>query len=164
MSQTKNWTFSSIASLLALRDEHHNTAIERVSASIEIESTLSGTPVSPTTTFVTSLEQSSITSFYSTKILDVCKVFKKKGYKAFEDPTIQSTAVSYFKRFYLLHSIMEYEMKHILIVVIYLAGKVENAAIPLEEFLLIIPSSPSIEVIRDLEFTVSEGLRFNYQA
>lgn len=58
---------------------------------------------------------------------------------------------------------MDHDPKHLLIVCIYLATKVENAAIPLKDFLKIIPSSPEIIVIRDLEFIVSEGLRFNYK-
>jgi len=93
--------------------------------------------------------------------MDVCKAFKKKGYAV--DTTIMATAIVFFKRFYLYHSVVDYHPKMMLCTCVFLAAKVEHVSIPLEDFLKVIPNSPTVDQIKSLEFTLSIGLKFNYK-
>jgi len=46
---------------------------------------------------------------------------------------------------------------------LFLACKSENSYIALDEFLKKVPKGPSAETIKELELTVSQNIRFEYQ-
>ncbi|XP_026413833.1 cyclin-H1-1-like isoform X4 [Papaver somniferum] len=64
--------------------------------------------------------------FYEHKIQEVCGAF---GFPH----KIQATAITYFKRFYLQWSVMEYHPKHIMLTCVYTSCKVEENHVSAEE-------------------------------
>ncbi|KAK3019411.1 hypothetical protein RJ639_004661, partial [Escallonia herrerae] len=71
-------------------------------------------------------EEHLLRAFYEFKIQDVCDAFKFPR-------KIQATALLYFKRFYLLWSVMEHHPKHIMLTCIYTACKAEENHVSAEE-------------------------------
>lgn len=47
---------------------------------------------------------------------------------------LQSTSIQYFKRFYLNNSAMEYPPKHIMVTCVYLAAKIEEFNVSMQQF------------------------------
>ncbi|KAI8912299.1 cyclin-like protein [Powellomyces hirtus] len=100
-------------------------------------------------------EQLTYCQFYEGRILDYCKALHF-------DRFVQATALAYFKRFYLRNTVMDYDPKFYLMTCVFLSTKVENAHISLSKFLESIPKSPSPDVMVELEFSLSKGIRFEY--
>uniref|UniRef100_M1CAQ9 CAK associated cyclinH homolog n=1 Tax=Solanum tuberosum TaxID=4113 RepID=M1CAQ9_SOLTU len=71
-------------------------------------------------------EEQLLRAFYEFKIQDVCDAFKFPR-------KIQATALIYFKRFYLLWSVMEHHPKDIMLTCIYAACKAEENHVSAEE-------------------------------
>ncbi|WMV11989.1 hypothetical protein MTR67_005374 [Solanum verrucosum] len=71
-------------------------------------------------------EEQLLRAFYEFKIQDVCDAFKFPR-------KIQATALIYFKRFYLLWSVMEHHPKEIMLTCIYAACKAEENHVSAEE-------------------------------
>ncbi|BBM99083.1 cyclin H [Marchantia polymorpha subsp. ruderalis] len=88
---------------------------------------------------------------YEQKIQEVCKAF------AFPNK-VQSTAILYFKRFYLKSSVMEHHPKHIMLTCIYLSCKVEEFHFSAEE--LGKGSKQDPQVVLKNEMTVLQCLNF----
>lgn len=57
---------------------------------------------------------------------------------------------------------MQYAPKNIVLTCLFLACKSENSYIALDEFLAKVPKGPSPDVIKELELTVSQYIRFEY--
>lgn len=72
-----------------------------------------------------------------------------------------ATAVMYMKRFYLSNTVMDYHPKDILLTCLFLATKAESEHMSIDQFVkeLKLPSTASV---LQLEFTVSQGLKFEY--
>ncbi|KAJ3096671.1 isocitrate dehydrogenase (NAD(+)) idh1 [Phlyctochytrium planicorne] len=126
---------------------------------MQLEASLEGKPP-PTfsdSQFVTSEEQQRFCLFYETRIVAYCRV-----YKFDQDGTVQATAITFFKRFYITNTVMDYDPKLILLTCLFLAAKVENSHMPLVDFLAKVPKAPAPEVILELEFVVCKGLEFQF--
>ncbi|KAK9448981.1 cyclin-like protein [Limtongia smithiae] len=72
----------------------------------------------------------------------------------------RATAVSYVKRFYLRHSVMEFLPKAIMYTSIFLATKAENIFISIENFVEPVKTDIDAHTILALEFTVAQALSF----
>ncbi|ODV65812.1 cyclin-like protein [Hyphopichia burtonii NRRL Y-1933] len=78
----------------------------------------------------------------------------------FNMPTqVKATAMSFFKRFYLVNSAMQYHPKHVLYTVLFLAAKSENYFISIESFCKLIPKVEPKDIL-DLEFIILQSLKF----
>ncbi|KAL7662772.1 Cyclin-like domain-containing protein [[Candida] zeylanoides] len=78
----------------------------------------------------------------------------------FRMPTqVKATAVSFFKKFFLVHSIMEFNPKSVLYTCLFLAAKSENYFMSIASFASKLPKTEPSDVL-DLEFTVLQSLRF----
>ncbi|CUM49202.1 uncharacterized protein AC631_01169 [Debaryomyces fabryi] len=91
-------------------------------------------------------------NFYCENIIKVVSSFRM--------PTqVKATAVSFFKKFYLVNSVMEYHPKNILYTCVFLAAKSENYFMSIESFCKALPKTEPKDVL-DLEFIVLQSLKF----
>ena len=74
---------------------------------------------------------------------------------------VESTAMSYLKRFYLKNSVMEWHPRIIMPTCIYLAAKTTNYPVLMEHFIPKFAKLDPQEVI-DTEFVVSQSLSFQF--
>lgn len=78
----------------------------------------------------------------------------------FNMPTqVKATAASFFRKFYLVNSVMEYHPKNVLYTTLFLAAKSENYFISIESFCKAIPKTEPAAIL-DLEFIVLLSLQF----
>ncbi|CAH6723175.1 cyclin Ccl1p [[Candida] jaroonii] len=91
-------------------------------------------------------------NFYAKNILEAAKYFKMST-------QVKSTALSFFKKFYLLNSVMQYHPKNILYTCLFLAAKSENYFISIETFCKGLQKTEPKDIL-DLEFTVLQSLKF----
>lgn len=90
--------------------------------------------------------------FYSENIIKLANSFRM--------PTqVKATAMSFFKKFYLVNSVMEYHPKNILYTCVFLAAKSENYFMSIESFCHPLPKTEPKDVL-DLEFLVLLSLKF----
>lgn len=91
-------------------------------------------------------------NFYSKNIIQAANFFKM--------PTqVKATAISFFKKFYLLNSVMEYHPKNVLYTCLFLAAKSENYFISIESFCRALQKTEPKDVL-DLEFIILQALKF----
>ncbi|KAI9101273.1 cyclin-like protein [Phlyctochytrium arcticum] len=155
-SQYRHWRFS-IEELFKLREKVNSEGRVRVEAAIAEERALENGDDKEAAKIdcLTAEEQLLYCRFYEGKLIDYCRYFKF-------DRMVQATAMAFFKRFYLLNTVMDYDPKLYLMTCLFLATKVEHSHISLENFLAKIPKSPSSDKMVELEFTLSRGIRFEY--
>ncbi|GAB2277481.1 Cyclin-H1-1 [Dionaea muscipula] len=97
-------------------------------------------------------EEKGMRVFYENKIQEVCRAFMFP-YK------IQATAIIYFKRFYLLWSVMNHHPKNIMLTCVYLGCKIEENHVSAEELGKGIQQDH--EVILNNEMLVLQSLGFD---
>ncbi|KAI5960324.1 uncharacterized protein KGF55_004616 [Candida pseudojiufengensis] len=101
---------------------------------------------------LTQEEEAIYLDFYVKNTTATCNHFKM--------PTqVRLTAASFFKKFYLVNSVMQYHPKNILYTCIFLAAKSENYFISIEKFVNSLQNL-KIKDILDLEFIVLKSLKF----
>jgi len=159
-SQYRHWLFTK-EELKEIREDINKEAIKTITENMqkewEYQKQVNGNiePLKPAT-FMTADDQKILALFYETKIFDYCRVFQFSR-------NVLATSIVYFKRFYLYCSMMQYAPKNIVLTCLFLACKSENSYIALDEFLKKVPKGPSAETIKELELTVSQNIRFEYQ-
>ena len=171
-TQNRNWTYSpdelnqtrqriNAESIQSVQTHQHLSQLYSQSQSIDLD--LESSIQLPSLTqeqiqnqFITWQEQVLFCRFWESKILSYCKVFKL-------DWTVQATAIMLFKRFYLKHTIMDYNPRIYLITCLFLACKIENCTLSLKEYLAKIPNGPTPERMIELEFILATGVGFEFQ-
>ncbi|RCK56080.1 Cyclin CCL1 [Candida viswanathii] len=102
--------------------------------------------------FLTPDEESTYLDFYIQNITTTCNFFKM--------PTqVRLTAASFFKKFYLVNSVMEFHPKNVLYTCIFLAAKSENYFISIESYVKALKGTDAAHIL-DLEFIVLRSLKF----
>ena len=97
-------------------------------------------------------EETKYINFYCKNIIETANFFRM--------PTqVKATAVSFFRKFYLVHSTMEYHPKNIMYTCVFLAAKSENYFISINSFTKALRNTENKDIL-DLEFTVLEALHF----
>ncbi|KAI9480968.1 MAG: cyclin-like protein [Benjaminiella poitrasii] len=104
--------------------------------------------------YLTAKEELQLCRFYEKQLQIMSKHCK------FND-MVMATAVIYMKRFYLHNSTMDYHPKDIFLTCLFLATKSESERISIEDFGKKL-RLPSTKDVLGLEFTVSQGLKFQY--
>lgn len=90
--------------------------------------------------------------FFSQQIIQICNHFNM--------PTqVKATAMAFFKRFYLVNSVMEFRPKNVLYTIVFLAAKLENYFVSIESFCSRLPKTKPSDIL-DLEFVVLLSLKF----
>jgi len=159
-SQYRHWLFTK-EELDEIREEINKETIKTITENIqkewEYQKQINNNiePLKPIN-FLTANDQKKLALFYEEKIFHCCKVLK------FSE-NVLATSIVYFKRFYLYCSMMQYAPKNIVLTCLFLACKSENSYIALDDLLKKVPKGPSAETIKELELTVSQNIRFEYQ-
>ncbi|GEQ71670.1 hypothetical protein JCM33374_g5356 [Metschnikowia sp. JCM 33374] len=97
-------------------------------------------------------EEQKYLQFFGSQIVQICSHFKM--------PTqVKATAISFFRRFYLVNSVMEYRPRNILYTAVFLAAKSENYFISIETFCSRIPKTKPEDIL-GLEFIILSSLKF----
>lgn len=90
--------------------------------------------------------------FFSQQIVQVCTHFNM--------PTqVRATAISFFKKFYLVNSVMEFRPKNVLYTIVFLAAKLENYFISIDSFCARLPKTKAQDIL-DSEFVILQLLKF----
>lgn len=153
-SQYQHWRFSP-QQLWDIRNERTKEAIDRVKRNMkeEMAASTEALPVKDTE-YLTADEELSLCRFYEMQLQAMSKHCK------FTD-MVMATAVIYMKRFFLHNTVMDYHPKDILLTCLFLATKSESERISIDDFgrNLHLPSTSNV---LKLEYTVSQGLKFQY--
>ncbi|CAH2351783.1 cyclin Ccl1p [[Candida] railenensis] len=97
-------------------------------------------------------EENKFLTYYSKILLNTGDFFRM--------PTqVKATAASFFKKFYLINSALEYHPKSVLYTCLFLAAKSENYFMSIESFASKLPNTEPKDVL-DLEFIVLKSLKF----
>ncbi|CDK25029.1 unnamed protein product [Kuraishia capsulata CBS 1993] len=97
-------------------------------------------------------EEAKIVAYYARKASDVAHFFKL--------PTqARATAISFLKKFFLMHSVMEYHPLNVMYSCIFLAAKSENSFIGIKTFTGAMPKLTP-ESILENEYPILESLQF----
>lgn len=97
-------------------------------------------------------EEALYINFYCKNIMETANFFRM--------PTqVKATAVSFFRKFYLVHSTMEFHPKNVMYTCVFLAAKSENYFISIGSFTKALRNTEEKDIL-DLEFTVLEALHF----
>lgn len=101
---------------------------------------------------VTFDEEQKYLYFFAQQIVQVCNHFNM--------PTqVKATAISFFKKFYLVNSVMDYRPKGVIYTIVFLAAKLENYFISIDSFCARLPKTKALDVL-DTEFVVLQSLKF----
>ncbi|KAI8888664.1 cyclin-like protein [Backusella circina FSU 941] len=152
-SQFKHWRFSP-DKLWEIRKANVEAAINRVKQNLQEELDVNHEDKTKEYNFLSAEEELALCRFYEKQLQAVCTHMK------FTE-MVMATGVIYMKRFFLYNDVMDYHPKDIFLTCLFLATKSESERIPIDEFgeKLRLPSTSSI---LNLEFTVSQGLKFQY--
>ncbi|EDK43407.1 hypothetical protein LELG_01585 [Lodderomyces elongisporus NRRL YB-4239] len=97
-------------------------------------------------------EESTYLDFYIQNITTTCNFFKM--------PTqVKLTAASFFKKFYIVNSVMEFHPKNVLYTCIFLAAKSENYFISIDSFVKALKGVEKTDIL-SLEFILLQSLKF----
>ncbi|OAD79614.1 cyclin [Phycomyces blakesleeanus NRRL 1555(-)] len=157
-SQFRHWRFSS-QQLLDIRTSCNAAAVDRVRRNFQEEQKAAeaqGDRPQDEPQYLSVQDEMALCRFYEKQLQGICKHLK------FTD-MVMATAVIYMKRFFLHNTVMDYHPKDILLTCLFLATKSESERVSIDDFgrNLKLPSTTSV---LDLEFTVSQGLKFEYYA
>ncbi|GAA97039.1 hypothetical protein E5Q_03714 [Mixia osmundae IAM 14324] len=159
-SQDRDWRFS-VSSLAKMRQDLNRAAIQRIKSTLEEDraATSAGTEsdaADPSElTFLSVQDEQALVSFYLTKIAQISQApFFRFSH------TVESTAMTFLKRFYLRNTCMDYHPKKIMLTCLFLATKTENQMVPIDFFASKLKEDQA--AILSLEFVISQSLKFQY--
>ncbi|ANB14327.1 TFIIH complex kinase subunit CCL1 [Sugiyamaella lignohabitans] len=145
-SQYRLWSFTK-QQLLDRRAECHNRAVVKLQKSL-VEKGITGSEIEP----LSLEEEADLVSLYASKIGEIAKSFNMPS-------QVKATAISYFSKFYLVYSVMDYHPKNILYTSVFLASKAENYFIPIDKFCSALKRTEPKDIL-DSEFLLLESLSF----
>ncbi|WRT70076.1 uncharacterized protein IL334_007070 [Kwoniella shivajii] len=159
-SQFRHWRYSP-SSLKTIREELNAKSVEVVAKNTEMEKEAQISlghsytdPPSPTA-YLTVSDELLLLRFYCSQISKICR----HGFGLPE--VVESTAISYLKRFYLKNSVMEWHPKNIMPTCLFLAAKTTNYPVLIDQFISKF-SKLSPDDILDTEFLVAQSLGFEF--
>ncbi|WVW86328.1 hypothetical protein I302_108370 [Kwoniella bestiolae CBS 10118] len=159
-SQFRHWRYSP-SSLQAIREELNGKSVEIVAKNTELEKEAqislghSYTDPPPPTAYLTVSDELLLLRFYCSQITKICR----QGFGLPE--VVESTAISYLKRFYLKNSVMEWHPKNIMPTCLFLAAKTTNYPVLMDQFISKFPKMSPDDIL-DTEFLVAQSLGFEF--
>ena len=124
-TQRKFWIFRSEDEISDIRNQVNSAYTERFKE---------GFPSKREVDFLSVQEERALVDYYQAVLSDVCGKFQPPIPKA-----VAATASQYMKRFYLKVSVMDHPPKEMFLVCLYMACKVEEYNISVDNFLQILP-------------------------
>ncbi|KAH8916904.1 cyclin-like protein [Atractiella rhizophila] len=152
-SQYLHWRFTP-PSLQKAREETHASAVTRISNAMRLESSLSSGSSSISFNPPPPHELLLLQTFYLSKIREISNALN------FPE-TVEATAVSYVKRFYLRNTAMDYHPKNIMLTCLWLSTKTENWIVEADKFADMVRADR--EEILKLEFVICQSLGFQFK-
>ncbi|KAK8853355.1 hypothetical protein IAR55_004059 [Kwoniella newhampshirensis] len=159
-SQFRHWRYSP-SSLAQIREQLNQRSVEVVTRNTELEKeaqvSLGHEFTNPpsSTTYLTVKDELLLLRFYCSQISKICR----HGFGLPE--VVESTAISYLKRFYLKNSVMEWHPKNIMPTCLFLAAKTTNYPVPIDDFISKFSKLTPADVL-DTEFLVAQSLGFEF--
>jgi len=149
-TQHNNWMFKNEEMVAARRAKTNAEFIEKHKDKVA--------DPNMTSHFLTVAEEAEVVGYFSRKLAEFCVKFKPPMPKA-----VKGTAFHYFKRFYLVNSVMDYHPKEILVTAVYLAAKVEEFNVSITQFVSNIQGNQerASSIILNNELLLMQELRFN---
>ncbi|KAK0465425.1 cyclin-like protein [Desarmillaria tabescens] len=148
-TQFKNWRYSP-EKLAQVRSTLNQAAVAVIKRTFEAYEPGSSANV----LFLTADEEHLLVKHYISTITQLCGLFR------FPEE-VEATAISYFKRFYLKNTVMDWHPKNVMLTTLFLATKTTNNPISLETYTTHIKSTTASDVL-DLEFLVAQSLGFEF--
>ncbi|KAJ1882867.1 hypothetical protein LPJ57_000596 [Coemansia sp. RSA 486] len=175
-SQYRNWRFTP-ESLAQQRTANNKKGIERVlqglreEAQVDDDSGTSETRMNEATNnLLTPSEELDLIDYYLQMVHVYTLTYKRNGLlKADAVNNVKATAINFIKRFYIHNVVFDYPPKSIMLTCFYLATKVENAFVKIDDFTRPLQAAETKrggkpqtknEDILDLEFVVIQSLQF----
>jgi len=171
-SQFRNWRYS-VAGLAKARQDLNATAVKRVRSMLQEERDTTSTapetsnanasngdaaappPPPSEVQYLTVKDEQALVTYYLAQIARLCKAFRFPN-------NVESTAMTYLKRFYLRNTCMDYHPKNVMLTCLFLSTKTENHVKSIGDFTSKIPNCSDDDVLA-LEFLVSQSLKFQFK-
>ncbi|ENN72736.1 hypothetical protein HUJ04_013351 [Dendroctonus ponderosae] len=149
-TQCKYWMFGSEDELNSLRGKANSKHIQLYGRTVPDSS--------KSDYFLTPDEEKIMVKLYEIQLKDFCKRFQPPMPRC-----VLGTAFHYFKRFYIQNSVMNYHPKEIMVTCIYLACKVEEFNVSIQQFVANIKGDreKASDVILNNELLLMEQLNFH---
>ena len=108
--------------------------------------------------FLSEQEEADVVFYFSVKMGQFCEKFKPPMPRY-----VRGTAFHYFKRFYLHNSVMDYHPKEILVTAVYLASKVEEFNVSMQQFVANVQGNQerATKIILNNELLLMQELQFH---
>ena len=108
--------------------------------------------------FLSEQDESDVVFYFSVKMGEFCEKFKPPMPRY-----VKGTAFHYFKRFYLYNSVMNYHPKEILVTAVYLASKVEEFNVSMQQFVANVQGNQerATKIILNNELLLMQELQFH---
>ena len=148
-SQRKYWILESI-------DKITSTQIASNKNFIEMHQKLDPNSISD---YLDHNEEKLLQTFYAQFVFNICRRFKPSV-----PLSVIGTALSYFKRFYLYTSVMEFHPKDIAYLCVYLACKIDEYNVSIDQFMEQAVVSPSLNIqsfLIDNELVLLQKLNYH---
>ncbi|KAJ2451112.1 hypothetical protein GGI03_006912 [Coemansia sp. RSA 2337] len=174
-SQYQHWRFTR-ESLAKLRAENNRLGVDRVlsglrqEAKVEDQETSDTRIAEATKNLLTPEEELKLIDFYLQRIKIYVTIYRaSKLLKPDALDNVKATAINFMKRFYLHNVVFDYQPKHIMLTCFYLATKVENAFMKIEDFIRPLADAEAkrgsktqtkSDDVLGLEFIVIQSLQF----
>ncbi|VEN59131.1 unnamed protein product [Callosobruchus maculatus] len=149
-TQCKHWMFSNEEELNKLREAANTNHIQTYGKNIDA--------VAKYDFFLTPEEEKIMVKRFELHLRDFCKRFQPSMPRC-----VVGTAFHYFKRFYINNSVMNYHPKEIMVTCIYLACKVEEFNVSIQQFVANIKGDreKATDIILNNELLLMEQLNFH---
>ncbi|CAG2170003.1 unnamed protein product [Oppiella nova] len=148
-TQLKHWMYGSEEELNQLRTEANQRFIRhRVTDDLD----------DVYDKYLSPAEEAVHTKHYESILRDFCRKFSPPMPKS-----VVGTAFQYFKRFYLNNSVMDFHPKHIIVTCVYLAAKVEEFNVSMQQFVANVKGdrAKATDVILNNELLLMQQLRYH---
>lgn len=155
-TQFSNWTFRDEAEVSNLRAQVNADFISKFGSHMSEDERASY--------FLNVEEERMMVHSYENSLKDFCKRFRDpRDSRIRMLPSVTTTAQHYFKRFYLYNSVMDYHPKEILVTCVYLACKIEEFYVTINDFVhnLRGDKKKAAEIILNNELQLTQELQFN---
>ncbi|XP_042230157.1 cyclin-H-like [Homarus americanus] len=155
-TQFQSWTFKDEHELAKLRFQVNCDFIEKFGKNMANMERVQH--------FLTTEEEHLMVRSYEHSLREFCKKFRDpRDSRIRMLPSVTTTAQHYFKRFYLYNSVMDYHPKEILVTCVYLACKIEEFFVTINDFVYNVrgDKKKAAEIILNNELQLTQELQFH---
>ncbi len=147
-SQRRHWMFQGEEAVAARRREAHDEFVAKMTQRQGL----------PEDHFLSFPEAEALRAAYERKLAEFCSRFSPPMPRA-----VAGTAVQYFKRFYLGNSVMDHHPKEVLVTAAFLACKVEEFNVSMDQFLANVKGNRerATEIVLNSELLLMRELSFH---